>query len=257
MPDVQPKKSLGQHFLVDPNTARKIVESLRAGEEDPVVEIGPGLGALSGLLVDRHRDVTAIEIDERVADHLSSEYPDLALRTMDVLAVDWSGLASEKSGPLHVIGNLPYNISSPILFALFACAQHLAEAVVMMQLEVAQRLVAAPRTKQYGILSVAAQLVSKPELLFRVSPNVFRPRPSVTSAVVRLAFAEVEGGVRYEGQLQRVIRTAFNQRRKTLRNSLRSITQEVGSELPEQWSSKRAEELAPEEFVALTSYLTR
>lgn len=257
MPEVPPKKSLGQHFLVDPNTARKIVESLQAGENDAVVEIGPGLGALTGFLVERHRDITAIEIDERAADHLRAEHPDLVLRTMDVLKVDWSSIAADKGRPLHVIGNLPYNISSPILFDLFESAQYLAEAVVMMQLEVAQRLVGVPRTKQYGILSVAAQLVSKPELLFRVSANVFRPRPSVTSAVVRLAFADVDRRVRYKGQLQRVIRTAFNQRRKTLRNSLKSITLEMGVELPEQWSSKRAEELAPEEFVALTRYLTR
>ncbi|MBT8401680.1 MAG: ribosomal RNA small subunit methyltransferase A [Rhodothermia bacterium] len=257
MPNVPPKKSLGQHFLVDPNTARKIVESLRAGEDDPVVEIGPGMGALSGFLIERHRDVTGIEIDDRAAEHLRREYPDLTLRTIDVLTVDWSELAAEKGGPLHLIGNLPYNISSPILFGLFESAQYLSEAVVMMQLEVAQRLVGMPRTKQYGILSVAAQLVSKPELLFRVSSNVFRPRPSVTSAVVRLSFADVEAPVRYEGQLQRVIRTAFNQRRKTLRNSLKGITREVGIEVPEQWSSKRAEELAPEEFVALTRYLTR
>ncbi len=257
MSGVPPKKSLGQHFLADPNTARKIVAGLRAGENDPVIEIGPGLGALSGFLVELYRDVTAIEIDERAADHLRREYPGMTLRIVDVLTVDWSVLAAEKGRPLHVIGNLPYNISSPILFGLFEAAPHLAEAVVMMQLEVAERLVAVPRTKQYGILSVAAQLVSTPEILFRVSANVFRPKPSVTSAVVRLIFTGSRDRVPYEGHLQRVVRTAFNQRRKTLRNSLSRVTQDVGIEVPERWASKRAEELAPEEFVALARYLTR
>ncbi|MDX1430018.1 MAG: 16S rRNA (adenine(1518)-N(6)/adenine(1519)-N(6))-dimethyltransferase RsmA [Rhodothermales bacterium] len=257
MSPVAPRKSLGQHFLVDQNIARKIVDALRAAPQDPVVEIGPGIGALSAMLVEKYSEFTAIEIDARAVEQLRMQVPGIVVRHMDVLDIDWSDLRAEMGRPLHVIGNLPYNISSPILFGLFASARSIAEAVVMLQLEVAERIVAVPRTKQYGILGVAAQLVCEPELLFRVSRNVFRPRPAVTSAVVRLRFNGSDGDSRYEGSLQRVIRMAFNQRRKKLRNSLRRFADERGIDVPEPWASRRAEELSPEEFVALTNYLTR
>ena len=254
---VTPRKSLGQHFLADPNTARKIVGVLRAGADDPVVEIGPGLGALSGYLVERFTDFTAIEVDQRAADHLEERLPGIDVRRMDVLDMDWARLAAAKERRLFVIGNLPYNISSPILFTLFEAREYIVEAVLMLQREVAERLVAEPRTKAYGILSVAAQLSSEPEMLFSVSPNVFRPRPAVTSAVVRFAFGPLEGKGRYDGPVREVVRMAFNQRRKTLRNSLKKLTVRLGAAVPEPWASKRAEEVSPAEFVELADYLTR
>ncbi len=252
----RPRKSLGQNFLQDPNTIGKIVGALRAGPEDPVVEIGPGTGALTGPLLARHPRLTALEVDERAVAYLQAAYPRLDVRHTDVLAADWAALVAEKGGGrLYVIGNLPYHITSPILFGLLDARRHLREAVVMMQREVADRLVAAPRTKAYGILSVILQLYARPERLFNVSRNVFYPRPDVTSTVVRLHFGEAEPEVDYDA-LREVVRAAFNQRRKTLRNSLRRWTEASGAALPEGWEGRRAEELTPAEFVLLTRHLS-
>jgi 16S rRNA (adenine1518-N6/adenine1519-N6)-dimethyltransferase len=255
---VAPKKSLGQNFLTDPNTARKIADALRAGSGDHVVEIGPGTGALTGILAERYPVFTAIEIDRRAVALLQEKHPSLDVRCMDVLHVDWDSLA-EKGSPIHVIGNLPYYITSQILFSLLDYRAVLKEAILMMQLEVAERLVAAPRSKAYGILSVAVQLEAVPELLFRVSRNVFFPKPDVTSAVVRLTFGSRQD---YPADVDRnlvrqVVREAFNQRRKTLRNSLSSWTRDQGIDLPEGWSQRRAEEFTPEDFIELARHLGR
>ena len=273
---LRPKQSLGQNFLRDPNTIRKIVAALGAPAGAPVVEIGPGTGALTEVLLEAHPRLTAIEVDERAVALLKEQFPHLDVRHQDVLEVDWAALATERGGPLHVIGNLPYYITSPILFSLLDAQVGLAtepkqpdvqrdvapetvvrEAVVMMQLEVAERLVAMPRTKAYGILSVLFQLYATPELLFRLSPHVFFPKPSVTSAVVRLAF-HAAGPLptgNEAARLRAVVRAAFNQRRKTLRNSLHRWTREGGLRLPEGWERRRAEELTPAEFVELTRHL--
>jgi len=251
-----PIKRLGQNFLNDPNTARKIVASLQAPPDAHVVEIGPGQGALTGLLMDAYANLTALEVDPRAVAFLHETYPGLDVRQADVLAVDWAALAEEKGGPLYVIGNLPYYITSQILFALLDARLHVGEVVVMMQLEVAQRLVAVTRTKAYGILSVLVQLYGRPELLFKVSPNVFYPRPDVTSAVVRLdCSGPARAGDIDREHLRKVVRTAFNQRRKTLRNSLQIWTREAGFDLPNGWDACRAEELCPEAFVELAHFL--
>ncbi len=252
-----PKKHLGQNFLQDPNTARKIVASLQAPPGASVVEIGPGPGALTGLLQAAYPAMTALEVDPRAVALLRERFPGLDVRQQDVLAVDWAALARQKGGPLYVVGNLPYYITSQILFGLLDAGPCLREAVVMMQLEVAQRLVAPPRTKAYGILSVATRLRARPELLFRVSRNVFFPKPDVTSAVVRLTFDDAPPADVDPALLRDVVRTAFNQRRKTLRNSLSRWTKEAGLALPDGWEHCRAEELTPEAFVELAQYLQR
>ncbi|NNE46618.1 MAG: ribosomal RNA small subunit methyltransferase A [Rhodothermales bacterium] len=257
MSTIRPKRSLGQNFLVDPNTARRIVDALAVPTGGQVVEIGPGTGAITSLLLARHPQLIAVEIDQRAVQALTEQFPDLDVRHQDVLDIDWKALAGQGGSRLHVIGNLPYHITSPILFSLFENTSFVAEAVIMMQLEVAERLIAKPRTKPYGILSVATQLVGRAEILFRVSRNVFRPRPNVTSAVVRLTFPQEPSGVEYSGRLREVVRAAFNQRRKKLRNSLAAVAESAGVEVPDRWSNRRAEELVPEEFVELTRYLTR
>lgn len=254
---LKPIKRLGQNFLQDPNTIRKIVGSLEAEADDLVVEIGPGTGALTRLLAERYRRFTAIELDERAVDHVRQILPDVHVIHGDVLKFDWTGYAREQNVErLSVIGNLPYYISSQILFSLLDAADALKEAVIMMQYEVAARLVAAPRTKEYGILSVAVQHACRPKLLFPVSRNVFFPRPDVRSAVIRLDFSKrpPDSGVD-PLWLRKIIRTAFNQRRKTLRNSLSAIVEEAGKPLPEDVAPKRAEELSSEDFVQLALYL--
>lgn len=252
-----PKKHLGQHFLSDPNTARKIVDALRANPDDSILEIGPGTGALTGLLSARYRHVTAIEVDPRAAELIRKSYAGIEVLEEDILKVDLERVARNAQSRLHVIGNLPYNITSQILFALLDVAHFLDEAVVMMQYEVAKRIVAKPSTKDYGILSVALQLGTVPSLLFPVSRNVFRPKPDVKSAVVHLDFAVMHDIVRDEHPewTRRVVRTAFNQRRKTLRNSLRRLETEVHVAVPEALAGKRAEELSPDDFVQLARYL--
>jgi 16S rRNA (adenine1518-N6/adenine1519-N6)-dimethyltransferase len=174
----------------------------------------------------------------------------------DVLKMDWRVPAQGAEGGLYVIGNLPYYITTPILFALLEAAPLVRRAVLMMQLEVAQRLVAEPRTKAYGALSVMCQLQARVQLLFRVAPTVFFPRPDVTSAVVALetAAADLQIDVPLDG-VRTVVRAAFNQRRKTLRNSLATIAMDRGKTVPERWAHRRAEELDRAEFVELARYL--
>lgn len=254
---IRPRQSLGQNFLHDPNTARKIVDAVEAPADAHVVEIGPGEGALTGLLLERYAAFTAIEIDDRAVEVLREAFPALDVRSADILDVSWEELAREKGDPLYVVGNLPYNISSQILFDVLDARSVVRQAVVTMQLEVAERLVAEPRTKAYGILSVLVRTFAEPELLFRVSPNVFYPRPDVRSAVVRLRLRSDDrhlDGVDPEF-LREVVRTAFNQRRKTLRNSLGRWTRGRGIELEDDLEKRRAEELTPAEFVSLARYL--
>ena len=248
---IRPKKSLGQNFLRDPNTIRKIAAAVGAPEGAPVVEIGPGTGALTEELLRCYPDLTALEVDERAVAHLRESLPGLDVRHGDVLDTDWAALAEERGEQLWVVGNLPYYIPSPILFSLLDARQHLRRAVVMMQKEVAERLVAVPKTKAYGILSVQTQLLARPSLLFEVSRHVFHPKPSVTSAVVALDFDAPPLDVDVE-RMRQTVRTAFGQRRKTLRNSLKPITAGTGWAVPEAFAGRRPEALEPQEFVALT-----
>lgn len=254
----RPKQSLGQNFLRDPNTARKLAATLRAESGDAVVEIGPGTGALTEVLLEKHPSLVALELDQRAVAALQEKLPDLDVREADATEADWIALSGELGGPLHVIGNLPYNVTSPILFSLLDARSRLAEAVLTMQKEVAERLTAAPRTKAYGIPSVLTQLWSAPELCFDVSPHVFSPQPRVNSAVVRLDFQQQKEAAAQvdDDWLRRVVRTAFGKRRKMLRNSLREWTKDAGIPFPHDgWDRKRPEALAPEEFAELARYL--
>lgn len=254
---IRPKQSLGQNFLHDRNIARKIVDAVHAPESAHVVEIGPGTGALTGLLRERFGTLTSVEIDDRAVAVLRTEFEGLDVRHQDILEISWRDLAEEKGGPIYVVGNLPYNITSQVIIGLIDAGDVVREAVLMMQYEVAQRLVADPRTKEYGIMSVQVQLHAHPEMLFKVSPNVFFPRPDVMSAVVRLDFEKRSNEIASVGHdfLRTVIRAAFNQRRKTLHNSLSAWTRAKDIPLPDAFSKRRAEELAPAEFIELARYL--
>lgn len=246
---IAPKQSLGQNFLRDPNTIRRIADAVPAppGPDAPVVEIGPGTGALTAALLERYPKLVALEVDDRAVAHLRQTLPTLDVRHQDVLDADWAALAAERGGRLFVAGNLPYYITSPILFGLVDQRAHLAEATVMMQREVAERLVAVPRTKAYGILSVVFQRYCDVRLLFKVPPTVFFPRPNVDSAVVRLTFrADAPPVSPEEDRYRALVRAAFNQRRKMLRGALAAL-----GTVPEPWATKRAEELTGDDFEAL------
>jgi 16S rRNA (adenine1518-N6/adenine1519-N6)-dimethyltransferase len=265
MPDrpfdaLAPKQSLGQNFMADPNTIRKVADTLQAGADAHVVEIGPGMGALTEVLLQRYPTFLALEIDERAVAYLRHHYPNADIRHVDVLEADYAALAEEKGRPLHVIGNVPYNIGSQILFGLMEAAAHVAEGVITLQRQVVDRIVAEPRTKAYGILSVLLQLYTQPTRAFRISRNVFHPPPDVESAVLHFTMDGPLWDLPDDERpplpfLHTVVRTAFNQRRKTLRNSLHPWTRGQGLTLPDDWERRRAEELKPTQFITLTQHL--
>ena len=257
---VRPKKRLGQHFLTDPNTIRRIAAAIDAPPGARVVEIGPGEGALTAALLARHPKMVALEVDGEAIAHLGQRFPQLDVRAGDVLDLDWAELAAEAGGDgpdarLYVIGNLPYYITSPILFSLLAARRYLARVVVMIQREVADRIVAEPSTKAYGTLSVQLQRLAQPTFLFPVSRHVFRPKPDVESAVIALDFADVPALGVDEEAFRTVVRTSFGQRRKMLRNTVRDLATAWGGTLPDAFATRRPESLAPEAFVELTRAL--
>lgn len=258
---IRPKKSLGQHFLKDTNVARKIVESVQAGKQDRVVEIGPGTGALTIPLSRRYPDLHVFEVDERAVDVIRHMCPDVTLHALSFLDADLEPLKTGCGGAVFVVGNLPYFLTSPILFRVLDQGTFFTQAVFMIQKEVAQRLVARPRTREYGILSVQAQVLGRIELLFPVSRYVFQPPPGVESAVISYrpgndlfpgSVADLPVSLK---RFKTVVRTAFQQRRKRLSNALKSL---FGNTFPDGFdASRRAEELEPEEFVVLAEWLDR
>ncbi|MFO7798667.1 16S rRNA (adenine(1518)-N(6)/adenine(1519)-N(6))-dimethyltransferase RsmA [Rhodohalobacter sp.] len=245
------KKSLGQHFLKDPNMIQKIVDSIPAQKRDRIVEIGPGAGAITGLILQAYDDVVAVEIDQRMVEHLSEEFPDLKIVNEDILKSDWSQFVSADK-PVHVVGNLPYYITSQILFKVLEYRKHITSALLMMQKEVAERIVAEPRSKEYGILSVQTQLMSSPEILFDVPPGVFSPPPNVNSAVLKLTFDKPDL-LCSDKNLKTVVRMAFNQRRKKLSNALKRLDMELPED--EFDFNLRAEALKPDMYEKLTARL--
>ena len=250
---MQPRKGLGQHFLTDTNIADKIVSALNVESDASVVEVGPGTGALTGHLISRFRDFCAIEVDERAIEHLRSVYPNIMLFHEDILRFDWNNLY-QKKGLLSVIGNLPYYITSPILFSVLDQSYFFDRAVFMIQKEVAERLTAAPRTKAYGILSVQTQALARVSYEFTVSRNVFFPKPKVESGVISLEFLHPDLPCQFRN-FKKVVRTAFNQRRKQLKNGLGTIIErEVAIDFD---LTRRPEELSPAEFINLTVLLEK
>ncbi len=251
-----PKKSLGQNFLRDENIARKIVESLRLDPGDVVVEIGPGQGHLTRFLLDASPGVIGIEVDHRAVGILRERFGDrLEVLEQDVLLLQLQELAARAGRTVCLVGNIPYYITSDILFWLYDQRAFVKTATLMMQLEVANRLVAQPNSKEYGILSVLTQFYSTSTFLFRVSRNSFFPRPQVDSAVLRFEFSGSPLPVD-ERLFRNVVRCTFGARRKTLRNGLRMMgfPDEKLASLPFDLA-KRPEHLPLSDFVRLTNLL--
>jgi len=257
----RPKKSLGQHFLHDGNIARKIVAELNPRPGDHVLEIGPGPGVLTALLAAQELTLTAVEIDARAVEALRARFPRERFPHVDIIHADilsWDITAVHPSAavPLRCIGNLPYNITSQILFRLFDAAEHVEDAVLMMQREVAERLTAEPGGKDYGILSVFTQLHGEVRRSFNVSPNVFMPRPAVWSSVVHLHLrGDRLAHIQNYSFFRSIVKATFGQRRKTIANSLRHTGIDraaVGSEA-EQYLTKRPEQLSVDEFIILSN----
>ena len=253
---VRPKKHLGQHFLADPNIARRIVAALRLPDGvRQVLEIGPGMGVLTQyLLEDTDYQTSVVEIDAESVAYLQTHYPALTGRIYetDFLKQDLGALFPGQ--PLAIIGNFPYNISSQIFFRVLAQRQQVREVVGMLQQEVAERLAEPPGSKTYGILSVLLQAYYDIEYLFEVPAHVFVPPPKVESAVIRLTRNATERLNCDEKLFFRVVKQAFQTRRKTLRNALKSFG------LPAEATTdpvfdQRAEQLGVAEFVRLTRHI--
>jgi len=259
------KRSLGQNFLVDENIQRKIVEALGASLLDEVVEIGPGHGALTRHLVGRVRRLVLVELDDHLAGELAAGYAgrdDVEVVHADILDVPLAALASDVS-QLRVLGNIPYNITTPILFHLLTPPRP-KEILLMVQDDVAARIAARVGTKEYGALSVGVRAVARVERLFKVGRGAFRPVPRVDSAMIRVTPLNPPPLTEAEGEaLRRVVRAAFQWRRKQLGKILRehpdlACDPEVASGALQAAGSApadRPERLSPEQFIALASAL--
>jgi 16S rRNA (adenine1518-N6/adenine1519-N6)-dimethyltransferase len=248
-----PRKRFGQHFLHDAGILRKIVLAIAPERGDNVIEIGPGEGALTLPLLRELGHMTVIELDRDLVPRLEAAAEGvgtLHIVNADVLTVDFSAFA--KAGPLRVVGNLPYNISSPILFHCIEHIDAIRDMHFMLQKEVVERMAAPPGSKTYGRLSVMLQLRCTVEPLFKVPPGAFRPPPKVDSAIVRLTPLPAHALPDADAKLiDRVVRAAFGQRRKTLGNALRDVATIAQIEAAGIDPRVRAEQLAPAAFVAL------
>ena len=248
---VKPKKHLGQHFLINPAIAHDIAHALTGhGGYDSIIEIGPGTGALTQFLLDRPYETWVSEIDIESVAYLHQHYPALIPR---ILGEDFLTMPIDQkwSKPIAVVGNFPYNISSQILFHVLEYKDQVPELVGMFQKEVAIRVSNPPGGKEYGILSVLIQAWYDVEYLFTVNENEFNPPPKVKSGVIRMKRNQVSDLGCNEKQFKNVVKTAFNQRRKTLRNSLKSL---LPNGFEDAILQKRPEQLTVTEFIQLTQW---
>lgn len=256
MPEVRPKKALGQHFLTDRKVADRIASTLDDYTSLPVLEIGPGMGVLTGYLLDKSHDLKVVEIDTESVDYLGRNFPALEGRIIegDFLQLDLAGVFSGRE--FCVIGNYPYNISSQIFFKVLDNKDLIPVCSGMLQREVAERIAAGPGTKARGILSVLLQAWYDVEYLFTVSEHVFCPPPKVKSGVIRLTRNGVTSLPCDERLFRTVVKTTFGQRRKTLRNSCRPLLP-PGAALPDDpVFTLRPEQLSQEQFYHLTNIIS-
>lgn len=263
------QKKYGQNFLIDSHVLEKIMDAAEIGKDDCVVEIGPGIGTMTQYLAERAGEVVAVEIDKNLIPILTetlADYKNVSIINEDILKVDLNRIVEEKNGgrPVKIVANLPYYITTPIIMGLFENHVPVKSITVMVQKEVADRMQVGPGTKDYGALSLAVQYYAKPEIVAIVPPNCFIPRPNVASAVIRLTCHEKKPvEVKNEKGMFAFIRASFNQRRKTLANSLSnaqnlSLTREQVTEALESMQLSptiRGEALTLEQFAALADIL--
>lgn len=263
------QKKFGQNFLVDANVLENIVTSAGVTKEDCVLEIGPGIGTMTQYLCEHARFVIAVEIDKKLIPVLNdtlSEYDNKVIINQDILKLDLNEIAGEYNGgkPLKIVANLPYYITTPIIMGLFESRVPLESITAMVQLEVAERMQEGPGSKEYGALSLAVQYYSKPRIVLKVGAGSFIPRPNVDSAVIRMdLYKENPVSVRNEAFMFALIRASFNQRRKTLVNSLSNagingVTKETVSKALEEMGLSqtiRGEALSLSEFARLSDII--
>ena len=264
------QKKFGQNFLIDSHVLNKIIAGAGVTKDDFVLEIGPGIGTLTQYLCEAAGKVFAVEIDKNllpILEETLAPYDNVTVINEDILKLDLNAIASEYNGgkPIKVVANLPYYITTPIIMGLFEAHVPLENLTVMVQKEVAKRMEAGPGTKDYGALSLAVQYYAEPYIVANVPCNCFMPRPNVDSAVIRLTRHEqMPVAVKDEAQMFKMVRAAFNQRRKTLVNSLNNspelnfTKEEIQNALAEMNLSAtvRGEALTLEQFAALSDLLS-
>lgn len=266
MKSVRPKKQLGQHFLTDQDVARRIADTVDACPALPILEVGPGMGVLTQYLLTKGRPVKVVEIDTESVAYLKENMPQLG---ENILGDDFLRMPLDQvfgGQPFVLTGNYPYNISSQIFFRMLEYRDLIPCCTGMIQREVAQRMAAGPGSRTYGILSVLLQAWYSVEYLFTVDEHVFCPPPKVKSAVIRLTRNEVSSLPCNEVLFRRVVKTTFNQRRKTLRNNIRPLLAQIDNEqrekgmqpkdhtewLAQELFQKRPEQLSVQDFISLT-----
>jgi 16S rRNA (adenine1518-N6/adenine1519-N6)-dimethyltransferase len=261
----RPRKHFGQHFLAQPGTAFRIVQSAELSDTDAVVEIGPGLGALTRFILPQVEKLHLVELDKNIVEYLRERIPaeNAVIHQQDVLSFDFGSLSGALRKRLTLLGNLPYNICSPLIFHLLESFPAIERAVFTVQKEVGMRFAAAPGTKDYGVLTVLLGTYSKVRLLFTVGPNQFYPPPKVDSVVLRIDFGkERPEGVDFDF-LRKLVSKAFQQRRKTLWNSLAGVFGLSSAALGQAFQQasidpkRRPETLSTQEFLALGGCIGR
>lgn len=269
MKNLKPLKRFGQNYLQDQNTILKIIDVFNVQPNDTILEIGPGKGALTKFLHNKPRKYFAVEIDKRVIDELKNNFPNVHFINADFLELNLnqiqSGFTAEminekqrEVSSIRIIGNIPYNITSPILFKMIENRLFIKDALIMTQYEVAKRIVAKPRTKDYGILSVMMNYFATVELCFKISPNVFYPKPKIDSAIIKIDFQNNKEVELDDKLFIQVVKASFGNRRKTLKNSLsNSIYKHIDLSKIDFDFTHRAEELSIEEFIDLTKKIKK
>ncbi len=250
------KKRFSQNFLIDPNILRKIVQTINPQPDDFIIEIGSGKGALTDLLLKSSAIIHAIEIDDDLIPDLQQKFSktsNFTLHYADALTLNFTSIAPKKH-KIRVVGNIPFNITSPLLFKIFENAKIIDDVHFLVQREIARRLCAVPKTKEYGILSVITQFYGSPTITFDVSPKVFRPIPEVYSSLVSIKIQPVINNSEFQQNYHTVVRTSFGKRRKILRNSLSDLLINKSGDCPIDLV-RRAESLNVEEFINLTHWL--
>ncbi len=252
-----PRKRFGQHFLTDPQVLDRMIRAFSPQSDQMILEIGPGTGVLTERLLEHVDHLIAVELDRDLAELLNRKFDSRKLTVIqqDVLTLDIESLFTGNANPrkIRIIGNLPYNISTPLLFHLINNAGFIQDMMLMLQKEVALRLSAGPDSKRYGRLSVMAGLSLQCECLFDVGPESFAPPPQVNSTVARLYPKPIRKRVNDSRRLNQIVRQAFSQRRKTLKNSLKNLVSESQFLNANIDSSLRAEKLSVEQFITLSN----
>jgi 16S rRNA (adenine1518-N6/adenine1519-N6)-dimethyltransferase len=260
-----PRKKLGQHFLVDQNIVKKVVKTAKIEKDDVVLEVGPGLGMMTLALADQARRVVAVEIDSKLVEILKKKvggYPHVEVIQKDILEMDFRQLREREGQPIKVVANLPYQISTPLLFQFIETKEAFSSLTLMLQREVAERMIAPPDGKEYGPLSIFTQLVADLSICFFIKPSCFFPPPKVDSAVIHMTWKDRPiVGIQDMDWFKKVVRGCFNYRRKTLINGLKYSGLPLPADSTERMNrvgidpQRRPESLTLQEFANLAEIL--